>query len=245
MKSKILLVDDDKEFLKNARTYFENHPGYSVVGCCYNGADAIEKALSLHPDIMVLDMIMPIKDGFSVLDEIRGKGIKVIALSSVNYESYASNALKCGANYFALKPIGTDELEKKVSALVSSRPLHRPYTPYSATDRKITDIFMTVGIPAHIKGFQFLREAIKLAIDCPEVINSITKRLYPEVAERFSTSPSKVERAIRHAIEVAWNKGKIENVNSVFGVRIYNGNEKPTNGEFIALVADKLLLESV
>ena len=104
---------------------------------------------------------------------------------------------------------------------------------------------MMVGIPAHIKGFRFLREAVKLAVCHPEIINSITKKLYPEVAELFETSPSKVERAIRHAIEVAWNKGRIENVNSVFGVRIYTDNERPTNGEFIALIADKMLLESV
>jgi two-component system response regulator (stage 0 sporulation protein A) len=104
---------------------------------------------------------------------------------------------------------------------------------------------MTVGIPAHIKGYQFLREAIKMAIDSPEIINSITKRLYPEVAGRFETSPSKVERAIRHAIEVAWNKGKIENINSLFGVKVYSSNEKPTNGEFIALVADKMMLENI
>ena len=111
-------------------------------------------------------------------------------------------------------------------------------------DEKITNIFITVGIPAHIKGYQFLREAIKMAISNPEIINSITKKLYPSIAEKFDTSSSKVERAIRHAIEVAWNRGKIENINSLFGVKVYSDNEKPTNGEFIALVADKMLLES-
>ena len=110
-------------------------------------------------------------------------------------------------------------------------------------EEKITNIFITVGIPAHIKGYQFLREAIKMAIDNPDIINSITKRLYPSIAERFETSSSKVERAIRHAIEVAWNRGKIENINSLFGIRVYTNNEKPTNGEFIALVADKMLIE--
>ena len=112
-------------------------------------------------------------------------------------------------------------------------------------DENISNVFITVGIPAHIKGYQFLREAVKMAIVNPDIINSITKKLYPEVAKRFNTSASKVERAIRHAIEVAWNRGKIENINSLFGVRVYSPNEKPTNGEFIALVADKMLLESV
>ena len=110
-------------------------------------------------------------------------------------------------------------------------------------EEKITNIFITVGIPAHIKGYQYLREAIKLAIDNPDIINSITKKLYPAIATKFQTSASKVERAIRHAIEVAWNRGKIENINSVFKIKVYDTNEKPTNGEFIALVADKMLIE--
>lgn len=110
-------------------------------------------------------------------------------------------------------------------------------------DERIANLFISVGIPAHIKGYQFLREAIKMTIETPEIINSITKQLYPGIAQRYQTSASKVERAIRHAIEVAWNRGKIENINNVFGIKIYAPNEKPTNGEFIALVADKLLLE--
>ena len=110
-------------------------------------------------------------------------------------------------------------------------------------EEKISNIFITVGIPAHIKGYQFLREAIKLSMENPDIINSITKKLYPSIAEKFDTSASKVERAIRHAIEVAWNRGKIENINSIFGLTVYSNNEKPTNGEFIALVADKMLLD--
>ena len=110
-------------------------------------------------------------------------------------------------------------------------------------EEKISNIFITVGIPAHIKGYQFLREAIKLAMENPDIINSITKKLYPSIADKFETSASKVERAIRHAIEVAWNRGKIENINSIFGLTVYSNNEKPTNGEFIALVADKMLLD--
>ena len=110
-------------------------------------------------------------------------------------------------------------------------------------DEKITNIFISLGIPAHIKGFHFLRDAVKLCIETPEIINIITKKLYPEIATKNNTTPSKVERAIRHAIEVAWNRGKIENINTLFGVKVYSNNEKPTNGEFIALVADKMLIE--
>lgn len=124
-----------------------------------------------------------------------------------------------------------------------------PYTPpktkvNKSLDERLANIFISVGIPAHIKGYQFLREAIKMSIENPEIINSITKRLYPEVAEKFDTTASKVERAIRHAIEVAWNKGKIENINHLFGIKVYTSNDKPTNGEFIALVADKMIVES-
>ena len=110
-------------------------------------------------------------------------------------------------------------------------------------DEKISNIFISIGIPAHIKGYQFLREAVKLAVEEPEIIGSITKRLYPAIAEKFETSSSKVERGMRHAIEVAWNRGKIENINTLFGLRIYSSNEKPTNGELIALIADKMLME--
>ena len=114
-----------------------------------------------------------------------------------------------------------------------------------SVDEKISNIFISVGIPAHIKGYQVLREAIKLTIEDPNIINSITKRLYPAIAEKFDTSASKVERAIRHAIEVAWSRGKIDNINMIFGLKIYNPNEKPTNGEFVALIADKICLEGI
>ena len=153
-----------------------------------------------------------------------------------------------GASYFLCKPIGLDIVEsriKDVFGLENSAQITKVKPRNRALEEKISNIFITVGIPAHIKGYQFLREAIKMAIFEPDIINSITKRLYPTIAERFQTTPSKVERAIRHAIEVSWNRGKIENINNIFGIKVYSANEKPTNGEFIALVADKMLLEGV
>ena len=240
-----ILVVDDAAFMRMMLKDILTKGGYEVVGEASNGADAVRQYDILKPDITVLDLVMPVKDGISVLEEINKGSGKIIAVSSVDTEEYAKTALQKGADYFLLKPFTMEELERKMEVITSRKVATKPYRPMSATERKITDIFMTVGIPAHIKGYQFLREAIKMAIDSPDIVNSITKRLYPEVAERFDTSPSKVERAIRHAIEVAWNKGKIENINSLFGVRIYSPSEKPTNGEFIALVADKMLLESV
>ena len=146
-----------------------------------------------------------------------------------------------------LKPLSYDVLTKRIYDLAKEEQEKVVNLSKNSASReieeKITNIFITVGIPAHIKGYQFLREAIKLAMDNPDIINSITKKLYPTIAERFDTSASKVERAIRHAIEVAWNRGKIENINSIFGLTVYSNNEKPTNGEFIALVADKMLLD--
>ena len=149
-----------------------------------------------------------------------------------------------------IKPVSPQVLADRIADLYTSyATTPSANTPTESTksnkalEERISNIFITVGIPAHIKGYQFLREAIKMAIHSPEIINSITKELYPSIASKFETSASKVERAIRHAIEVAWNRGKIENINSVFGIKVYTNNEKPTNGEFIALVADKMLLE--
>lgn len=240
MLTEILFVSSDEDFLATQQEFFANQPGYAVTGQAKNGVEALEKIRALSPDVIVLDMLLPEKDGISVLSGIHKGSEKIIAVSSISEESFASLALASGADYYLVKPIRPNELLLKIESVLRHS---RTTAAGAATDRKISDIFMTVGIPAHIKGYYFLREAIKMAIDCPDIINSITKRLYPDVARRFDTSPSKVERAIRHAIEVAWNKGKIENINSLFGVKIYSSTEKPTNGEFIALVADKMLLE--
>ncbi len=139
-------------------------------------------------------------------------------------------------------------LEQRIKQVAERQPIgskvvYKKPISDKTLDERISNIFVSVGIPAHIKGYQFLREGIKLAVDNPAIINSITKSLYPTIAQRYETSASKVERAIRHAIEVAWNRGRIENINSLFGVKVYSSSEKPTNGEFIALLADKMLLE--
>jgi len=168
----------------------------------------------------------------------------VIVLSALASDVFMKKATNLGISYFMLKPISYDVLKKRVvDVLEQSDVSQNKQIASKEIEEKITNIFITVGIPAHIKGYQFLREAIKLSMGNPEIINSITKKLYPSIAEKFETSASKVERAIRHAIEVAWNRGKIENINSVFGLTVYSNNEKPTNGEFIALVADKMLLD--
>ncbi len=171
-------------------------------------------------------------------------------VSKLQNEMFVVKALELGAKYYLIKPAEIEIIEQRIlnvtegQALNKKAALSRRTVSEKSLDERISNIFVSVGIPAHIKGYQFLREGIKLAVENPPIINAITKSLYPSIADKFNTSSSKVERAIRHAIEVAWNRGKIENINGVFGVKVYTSAEKPTNGEFIALLADKMLLES-
>ncbi|MCL2375466.1 MAG: sporulation transcription factor Spo0A [Firmicutes bacterium] len=257
MKAKILIVDDNDEFANEMKEFFNSSDKYEVVGCANDGVKGLAMFDELKPDIMLLDLVMPQMDGFSVLERMHKGSSKVLVISALNQDTFISRAMNLGADYYMMKPVNFSNLSERIDGLLNPKAINGANPPLRAAaqttrlvrhgsmDEKITNIFITVGIPAHIKGYHFLREAIKMAIDNPDIINNITKRLYPEVAGRFSTTSSKVERAIRHAIEVAWNRGKIENINSLFGIRVYNHNEKPTNGEFIALVADKMLLESV
>lgn len=245
MKKTILVVDDNIILTKEISEYFANDNDFEVVAISNDGLDAVAKIESIKPDFVLLDIVMPELDGFGVLSEIRYKIDKhttIIMMSQLSQDGFINKSLKNGADYFIAKPFSYDSLRGRLVEFCSGvEVIEKPKK--SPLDEKIANIFISVGIPAHIKGYQFLREAIKMAVDNPEIINSITKKLYPSIAEQFQTTPSKVERAIRHAIEVAWNRGKIENINQIFGIKVYSSNEKPTNGEFIALVADKMLIE--
>ncbi len=251
----ILIADENKEQIQKLRKYFENFEDIKSIDSATNGEDALKKIESIQPDVVVLDVILSGMDGYAVIEEAKKKfsSARFIVVSSLTSETFVQKAMNLGVDYYMVKPVQPELLLKRIRDIFSI--VKEPTSEITLSsqgdkknnlkllEEKITNIFITVGIPAHIKGYYFLREAIKMAIETPEVVNSITKKLYPSIAERFSTSASKVERAIRHAIEVAWNRGKIENINAVFGVKVYSNNEKPTNGEFIALVADKMLLE--
>ena len=243
----IVVVDDDPEFSSSVKMFFAGESGYKVLSVASSGKEGVAAILEQSPDVVLLDMILPGTDSFEVMSEAKRNGsqAKFIVLSGIAGDEYGSRTIKNGASHYMLKPISFLSLKNRIDEIVGVAATTLPVrtVPSKLLDERITNIFISVGIPAHIKGYQFLREAIKMAVAHPDIINSITKRLYPEVAERFDTTASKVERAIRHAIEVAWNKGKIENINQIFGVKVYSGNEKPTNGEFIALVADKMLIE--
>ena len=226
--------------------HFEGNEHYKIVGSSNAGENVVKEVTSLTPDFLVMEVLLSGMDGFKVLDELKtqmGERMpKVIFLSSISHSGFVSKAIKEGASYFMVKPVSPEILEERLDDLDGTNEVASDKGD-KQLDEKISNIFISIGIPAHIKGYQFLREAVKLAVEEPEIIGSITKKLYPTIAEKFETSSSKVERGMRHAIEVAWNRGKIENINSLFGLKIYSSNEKPTNGELIALIADKMIME--
>jgi len=250
-EKKVLIAEDDRELAERMRSYLERTEEFTVCGVAGSGKEAAELILAEQPDALVLDLIMPETDGFYLLDKLSagelGKPPITIVASSLRQESIISRTLALGAHYYMVKPVSMELLHKRLIDLTemkqSSFPRIMPDVRQRSLDEKITSIFLSIGIPAHIKGYQFLRQGIKMVIERPESISSITKILYPGIAAHFETTPSKVERAIRHAIEVAWTRGRIENINEIFGYNIYSKNDKPTNGEFIALIADRLILE--
>lgn len=248
---RLLIVDDNAPLAAEISAFMNAQQEIEVVGTAENAREALEMVKLLHPNAIVADLIMPQTDGFFLLEKLSGGEYgpmpKIIMLSAVSSESLYARAIALGATYYMNKPFSMDTLYQRLLDFFDLRKLDIQKQPAlvrsKSLDERITSIFLSIGIPAHIKGYQFLKEAIKLVIKKPEIINSITKQLYPSIARNFETSPSKVERAICHAIEVAWNRGRIENLNTIFGYNIYTKNDKPTNGEFIALIADRLMLE--
>jgi len=261
---KLMVLDDSQQIKKMCAEEFSNTEGLRLLEQISDGEMALTAIKEQQPDIVLMDLILPNCDAMVLLEQIvkLPNAPKVIVATAITGEAFVLNAMRAGASYYFIKPCKASDLiarmynivneqivensQQQVNNIISTfkkESVEYPVLKNKALEEKISNIFITVGIPAHIKGYQFLREAIKMAIETPEIVNSITKKLYPSIAEKFSTSASKVERAIRHAIEVAWNRGKIENINSVFGLHVYGANEKPTNGEFIALVADKMIIE--
>ena len=250
-KYKVLLVDDNAQFTENMRGYLMGQERIREVDVAQDGKEATELLREKKYDVMTLDLIMPNMDGLSVLEQIPllcpQQPPAVVAISALRNETMVRRCCQMGAKYYMVKPIEPDMLYKRLVQMLDNEQPKGGIMPYAqqpkSFDEKVTAVFLVAGIPAHIKGYHYLREGIKMVYNEPDMINRITKELYPGIARHFDTSASKVERAIRHAIEVAWTRGKIENLNALFGYNIYGKNDKPTNGEFIALVADKLLME--
>lgn len=259
-KCRVLIVDDDKEYADILGKSLNEGGRISVVGCAYDGLEALSMIQITNPDVVILDMVMPSLDGIGVLERMRYQNLKsrpvFIVVSAILNEKLAAHATRLGAEYFMLKPVDFDILTDRIEMFAKETDTSSiaEFKPNSAMrvisntkkpdiETLVTDIIHEIGIPAHIKGYQYLRHAIIMVVDDMDIINSITKELYPTVATDFGTTPSRVERAIRHAIEVAWDRGDTDVLNSFFGYTIANSKGKPTNSEFIAMIADKLRLQ--
>lgn len=251
MSKRTVVILQDVNICNELTERFCDGGEYDVIGKTDDGEDALRIIAERKPDFLITELVIHGYDGLSVIEKTRkmGLGTKIIVLSALCREEIVSKAIAFGADYFMAKPYRFSFLIDRMKAMdrepkYVEESSQRPRA-VASLDEKISNIFINVGIPPHIKGYTFLREGVKMTVDNPSVINHITKQLYPMIGEKYETTASKVERAIRHAIEVAWNRGRIESINGILGVRAYVGSEKPTNGEFIALVADKMMLEMV
>ena len=234
---KILLADNSEEFRLLLRRTLEETGEFQVVGDTGDGDEAWELIQKTKPDVVVMDMILPGLDGMSLLQRIP-KEIKCIVLSAFCSQNMVQELTRMGAWYFIPKPAHMDSLLDRIrQATHDSSVLSLP-----TLEAEVTAILHEVGVPAHIKGYQYVREAIIIVVQNMDAINAVTKVLYPEVAKRFNTTPSRVERAIRHAIEVAWDRGDLETLQGYFGYTVNSAKGKPTNSEFIAMIADRIRL---
>ncbi len=268
MKEKItvLLADDNREFATTLASYLEKEDDMEVIGMAKDGNEAFEMIKTTQPDIAILDVIMPHLDGIGVLEKIANANMEkeplCIMLSAVGQDKITQKAISLGAEYYVVKPFDIELLIKRIKELKNYKPtqikgnflnkeVKQTYIELDPGKKKneenlealVTNIIHEVGVPAHIKGYQYLREAIMMVVGDIDIINQITKQLYPDIAEKFHTTPSRVERAIRHAIEVAWGRGQQDAVENIFGYTVSAAKGKPTNSEFIAMIADKLRLE--
>lgn len=265
---KILIADDNKDFSDILMEFIDRQEDMQVVDVAANGEEACTLIEQTEPDIVILDVIMPYLDGIGVLERVLTMELKkkplFVMLSAVGQDKITERALALGAEYYIVKPFDMETLINRIrqlKAMSSSAKVNTmlPHTNLTSSksllpkskgmptqhslETEVTSVIHEIGVPAHIKGYQYLRDAIIMVINDMDVLNSITKQLYPNIAKQYNTTPSRVERAIRHAIEVAWSRGKMDTIDKLFGYTVNNGKGKPTNSEFIALIADRLRLE--
>lgn len=253
----VLIADDNKEYADTLSRNLATDYKINVCGIAYDGFQVLEMVDILKPDVLILEIVLPSLDGVGVLERLSYKKMekhpKIIVSSSLRQDKIAQSCMNLGADYFMVKPVNFESLIGAIkrccgevsfgSGPLSNNGFPRQKQQIMDTETMVTEIIHEIGIPAHIKGYQYLRHSIMLVIENLDVINSITKKLYPTVASDFNTTASRVERAIRHAIEVAWDRGDPDVLNAIFGYTVTNTKGKPTNSEFIAMIADKLRLQ--
>ncbi|MGI6328325.1 MAG: sporulation transcription factor Spo0A [Dethiobacteria bacterium] len=255
---KILIADDNREFNELLSEYLSKEEDMDIIGNAFNGKEVLELVKEKNPDIILLDIIMPHLDGIGVLEELNKMELspkpKVIMLTAFGHENITQRAVELGASYYILKPFNLEVLAERIRQLgkvpagsgkIQVNPVKNiNIRKDNGFIEEITQIIHEIGIPAHIKGYLYLRDAISMVAEEIELLGSITKILYPRIAQKYETTPSRVERAIRHAIEVAWARNNIDTIKKFFGYTINTEKGKPTNSEFIALVADRIRLKN-
>lgn len=243
----IVIADTGEEFRRSFIENLEGETDIQVVGETGDGEELLRMVRQKQPDVVVMEIVLAKMDGIEVLETMAGMELehrpKVIILSSFARGSMAQLAADKGADHYMTKPCRVSTVCERIRQLTANRRVEEERDSARTLEGMVTSIIHDVGVPAHIKGYQYLREAIMIAVDDMDVINAVTKVLYPEVAKRFNTTASRVERAIRHAIEVAWDRGDLETLQKYFGYTVSNVKGKPTNSEFIAMIADRLQLQ--
>lgn len=243
-KISILIADDNSTFRKNLKNHLDSHEDLDVVGIATNGLEALELIEELNPDVLILELLLPRLDGLGVLAKLNGlpKKPKVVISTSMGQENMTQEAVRLGIDYFLLKPYDYSTASMRVRQIVgmSGTPMEPALITTKNFEVEVTNILHQMGVPAHIKGYQYLRDTITFVIEDMNLLGAITKELYPMIAKKYNTTASRVERAIRHGIELAWDRGNMELMNRYFGYTIDVERGKPTNSEFIAMIADKL-----
>ncbi len=251
---KLLIAGNRDEFTRESMNVFQDF-GFQTVFCGKDGLEALQAIEEQNPDIVLLDLFMPHIDGIGVMNSIaksnKSNRPQFVVLSSFDSQTLEREVMSAGASYFVLKPFEVKDLCERILQMYNSSHDHTnkgnvmisSLSQQPSLEVQVTEILHQIGVPAHIKGYHYLRDSIIMSVENPEIINAVTKQLYPSVAKRYETTSSRVERAIRHAIEVAWDRGDVDILNSYFGYTIHNSRGKPTNSEFIAMISDKLRLQ--
>ena len=259
-KIKIIIADDNRNLCQMLQNYLQDQEDLVIVGVANNGLEAWELIQTQEPDLIILDLVMPNLDGLGVLERINTRSTmtrpKIIMLTAFGQESLTHQAMMLGVDYFILKPFDLEILTKRIRSLTQEMPSSSSTHLSSASpivasvgnglnlNVEVTTMMHQIGIPAHVKGYQYIRDAILMVVEDVSLLGAVTKELYPGIAKKFDTAPSRVERGIRHAIELAWERGHTDTLKRIFGYSMNIERQKPTNSEFIALLADKLRVMS-